>query len=141
MSWRISAFAVVVGLALLTQMGACAQSDPLAQNSGTGGTAGAGPSCVPSDAGSDSEPPATFATVREIVRFKCSGSGCHNEREPYLLDDEHLYTTLTTYRSQGCENNLLVTPCDPQKSAIYRVQAVGGCGTSANVTCLCTHAS
>ena len=68
-------------------------------------------------------------TVREIVRFKCSGSGCHNEREPYLLDDEHLYTTLTTYRSQGCENNLLVTPCDPQKSAIYRVQSVGGCGT------------
>jgi hypothetical protein len=67
-------------------------------------------------------PYANFAAIRDIVSFKCGGSGCHGEREPRLVDDAKLYSTLTTYVSQRCGNRLLVKPGSPQESAFYLAQ-------------------
>ncbi|HMI88620.1 MAG TPA: hypothetical protein VK550_31290 [Polyangiaceae bacterium] len=81
------------------------------------------------DAGGGS-PYANFAAIRDIVAFKCGGSGCHSgEKEPRLVDDAKLYATLTTYVSQRCGNRLLVKPGSPQESAFYLAQN-GICGTT-----------
>ena len=68
-------------------------------------------------------PYANFAAIREIVLFKCGGAGCHSgEREPRLVDEAKLYSTLTTYVSQRCGNRVLVKPGSPQESAFYLAQ-------------------
>ena len=88
----------------------------------TGGAAGA-------DSGGGS-PYANFATVREIVLFKCGGAGCHSgEREPRLVDEAKLYSTLTTYVSPRCSSRVLVKPGSPEESAFYLAQK-GLCGTN-----------
>jgi len=75
-------------------------------------------------------PYANFAAIREIVTFKCGGAGCHTgEREPRLVDEAKLYSTLTTYVSQRCGNRLLVKPGSPEESAFYLAQK-GLCGTN-----------
>jgi len=85
------------------------------------------------DSGADSgggSPYANFATIREIVLFKCGGAGCHSgEREPRLVDEAALYSTLTTYVAQRCGNRLLVKPGSPEESAYYLAQK-GLCGTN-----------
>jgi len=74
-------------------------------------------------------PYANFAAIRDIVTFKCGGAGCHSgEREPRLVDEPKLYSTLTTYVSLRCGNRLLVKPGSPQESAFYLAQH-GRCGT------------
>lgn len=88
----------------------------------TGGASGA-------DSGGGS-PYANFAAIREIVSFKCGGAGCHSgEREPRLVDEAKLYSTLTSYVSQRCGNRLLVKPGSPEESAFYLAQK-GLCGTT-----------
>jgi hypothetical protein len=75
-------------------------------------------------------PYANFAAIRDIVTFKCGGAGCHSgEREPRLVDEAKLYTTLTTYVAQRCGNRLLVKPGAPEESAFYLAQHAL-CGTN-----------
>ena len=75
-------------------------------------------------------PYANFATIRDIVLFKCGGAGCHSgEREPRLVDEAKLYSTLTTYVAPRCGNRLLVKPGSPEESAFYLAQN-GLCGTN-----------
>jgi len=71
---------------------------------------------------------ATWANVRDVVDT-CSGSDCHESREPLMvgsgapLSDAALYTKLTTYKPVKCGSRVMVAPCAPTDSAFYRAQA------------------
>lgn len=128
--------------------GACVSSVPLSITGETGGSTGsggsgsgtggqAGQNCVNSTGGTGavgagaggSPQNATFATVGQIVMYKCGGSSCHNSgtQNPSLANDSTLYTTLTTAKAPDCMNYSLVNPGSPDQSALYLVLA-GACG-------------
>jgi hypothetical protein len=71
---------------------------------------------------------ATWANVRDVVTT-CSGSDCHETREPLMigptgdLSDAALYTKLTTFVAPLCGGRRLVKPCAPDDSAFTRAQA------------------
>jgi hypothetical protein len=127
---------------------AAADAGPSADASGVGGAGGKAGADGGTTSGRDAQdgsaeagdafsadsgggsPYANFATIREIVLFKCGGAGCHSgEREPRLVDEAKLYSTLTTYVAQRCGNRLLVKPGSPDESAFYLAQK-GLCGTN-----------
>ena len=70
---------------------------------------------------------ATWANVRDVVNT-CSGSDCHESREPIMigsptpLSDAELYTKLTTYVAPQCGGRRFVKPCAPDDSAFIRAQ-------------------
>ncbi|AUX43579.1 hypothetical protein SOCE26_050290 [Sorangium cellulosum] len=62
------------------------------------------------------------------MQANCADSSCHNgEAEPRLQDDDTLYTTLTTHVSVACGNIPVVTPGDPERSALVKL-IKGPCG-------------
>ena len=112
---RTSALLVVLG-----GVGACAGG--LDSNPGQGGSGG-GASCAATGGSAGS---ATFSDVKTVVGFYCGGSTCHNSGQtPNLFPDSDaaLYTTLTTYKVTKCGGRVLVKPCAPEDSAIYRAQS------------------
>lgn len=67
-------------------------------------------------------PPPTLDTLREVVQVRCALGGCHNgEVEPTLINDGQLYTNLTTSISNACGNLPIVSPGNPDGSAIVRI--------------------
>ena len=72
-----------------------------------------------------SSPYANFATMGQIVSYRCGGSSCHNSKAqpPWLVNDSTLYPSLTTGRAPDCMNLPLVTPGAPEQSAFYLVLA------------------
>ena len=94
-----------------------------------GGGAGGGGS---SSAGSNTGPApveASFATVRQVVvQAHCADASCHNgEVKPRLQDDATLHATLTSHISEACGNIPVVTPGNPQQSALVKLLK-GPCG-------------
>ncbi|WP_437587566.1 hypothetical protein [Sorangium sp. So ce1000] len=76
-----------------------------------------------------------------VVDAHCSDASCHNgEAKPTLQDDETLYTTLTTHISAGCGNLPVVTPGDPERSALVKL-IKGPCGTVERMPRGCNPAS
>jgi hypothetical protein len=127
----VRAFAV---LAVLASSGCAMDGDAGRAPSGdpdTGGRASSdGAEGGISDSADGNSQYANFATMSEIVTYRCGGSGCHGgETQPTMvgLDDGKLYSTLTTYVSKLCGNRLLVKPGSPQSSAFYLAQS-GLCG-------------
>jgi hypothetical protein len=106
-------------------------------SSGASGTGGAAGACTGTPSTSDK---ATWANLREVVDINCAGADCHatGDREPFMigtagpLSDADLYNKLTTYQATKCNNRVLVKPCDPDGSALYRAQA-GTCEGTAGV--------
>jgi len=109
------------------------------------------PACVP--AGGSTTPPATMATVREMVKGggptgaidTCVSAPCHDvngfappppRMNLVLRDDANLYKTLTTYISQGCGNMPLVNPGKPDQSAL--IMALKGTGCTFRMPLGCT---
>jgi hypothetical protein len=72
---------------------------------------------------------ASFATVRQVVvQAHCADASCHNgEVKPRLQDDATLHTTLTTHISKACGNIPVVTPGNPEQSALVKL-IKGPCG-------------
>lgn len=98
---------------------------------GAGGVAAGGAAGV-SSAGSNAEPSqveASFATVRQVVvQAHCADASCHNgEVKPRLQDDATLHATLTSHISEACGNIPVVTPGNPQQSALIKLLK-GPCG-------------
>ncbi|WP_437680043.1 hypothetical protein [Sorangium sp. So ce131] len=100
---------------------------------GTGGATSAS-SSASGTGGGGSQIEASFATVRQVfVGAHCADSSCHNgEAKPTLQDstmqdDDTLYTILTTYVSEACGNIPIVTPGDPERSALVKILN-GPCG-------------
>jgi hypothetical protein len=145
-------FAPLLALALLGPVfGACVSSSPLSITGDTGGSTGsgstgtggagsgaggqAGAACVNGTGGAavvgagGSSQYANFATIGQIVNYKCGGSSCHNSgtQAPTLVNDSTLYSTLTTAKAPDCMNYSLVNPGSPEQSALYLVLA-GPCG-------------
>jgi len=127
-------------VAMLVPLAACPAGGELPPT-GTGGTSGTG---VVSCAGSSGTSTlATWANVRDVVDNTCAGADCHETREPLMigsgapLSDTALYTKLTTYVAPMCGGRMLVKPCAPEDSALYRAQhattrcegIAGGLGT------------
>ena len=138
-----------LGFSLLLAVGACVPaSDPVGGGSGGKGSGGSGSGgsgsggsgsggagsggsgsggLSGSGSGGADTPPATFATVSQVVGFYCGGPGCHGGGDTppniYGVSDAQLYTTLTTFTSTMCGNRLLVKAGAPQDSAFYRAQA------------------
>jgi hypothetical protein len=107
-------FAVV---AMLVPLAACPAGGELPDGGGTVSCGGA----------SGTSTLATWANVRDVVST-CSGSDCHESREPVMigsptpLTDAALYTKLTTYVAPQCGGRKLVKPCAPDDSAFSRAQ-------------------
>jgi hypothetical protein len=96
----------------------------------TGGVGGAGSSAGGSGG---SNIPATFDTLKFVlqgtnppcVASDCHGSGTHHPLT--LAVNDQLYTTLTTHVSMRCGSIPLVTPGNPQQSALVAILK-GPCG-------------
>jgi len=89
--------------------------------SNTGGsTVGGGPAAGGSIA-------AAYSTVTTIINEPCGSASCHNgETEPHMswmspADDEPLYATLTTATSSLCGGIPLITPGQPESSALLKI--------------------
>ncbi|WP_437324758.1 hypothetical protein [Sorangium sp. So ce381] len=97
-----------------------------------GATASSSTSAGTGGGGSAVDP--TFETVREVVaQAGCSTASCHNgEAKPTLVDDNTLYTTLTTHISEACGDIPLVTPGEPEQSALVKILK-GPCGDIARM--------
>jgi Fe-S-cluster containining protein len=82
-----------------------------------------------STAADDAVIPATFATLRFVLTGTmppCNAADCHGPGGPNRLqypvrDPERLYEVLTHHVSVDCGNIPVVTPGDPQKSALMKV--------------------
>jgi hypothetical protein len=72
---------------------------------------------------------ASFATVRQVVvQAHCADASCHNgEAKPRLQDDATLHATLTSHISEACGHIPVVTPGDPEQSALVKLLK-GPCG-------------
>ncbi|SRR6266545_3705655 len=119
---RTFAFLVVLG-----GLGACAGD--LGQNAGQGGSSGqsgaSGAASCGSAATGGGSGTATWSDLKTVVGFYCGGTGCHNNGQtPNLFpnDDATLYRTLTEYKVTKCGGRVLVKPCAPEDSALYRAQ-------------------
>ncbi|WP_437544686.1 hypothetical protein WME97_36505 [Sorangium sp. So ce367] len=153
MKLRLSNFAAAAILTLLSALSGCSDDGSTGSSeagttttsnaSGSGGqgsggdgaggaTASSSTSAGTGGGGSAVEP--TFETVRAVVaQTGCSDASCHNgEAEPRLLDDETLYATLTTHISEACGDIPLVTPGEPEQSALVKILK-GPCGDIARM--------
>jgi hypothetical protein len=94
-------------------------SGGVSQGGTSGGAAGTGAPGVE----------ASFATVRQVVvQAHCADASCHNgEVKPRLQDDATLHATLTTHVSKACGNIPVVTPGNPEQSALVKL-IKGPCG-------------
>ncbi len=110
--------------------------------------------CVPN--GGTTTPPATFATVRQVVQGggptgaidTCVLAPCHDvggfappppAQNLVLRDDANLYHTLTTYVSAGCGNVPLVNPGKPDQSALVRALTGTNCKYKMPLGCTDEH--
>jgi hypothetical protein len=110
------------------------------------------PACVPN--GGTTTPPATFATVKDVLKGggptgaidSCVSAPCHdlNGAAPppprmnlVLRDDANLYHTMTTYISTGCGGVPLVNPGKPDQSALIMVLN-GTCMNTFRMPLACT---
>lgn len=87
--------------------------------------------------------PATFATLKLVLGggggiMPCSAAPCHGVNgmappaRPLELppnDDQRLYANLTAYVSKACNDTKLVTPGNPQQSALVTILE-GPCGAT-----------
>ncbi len=77
--------------------------------------------------------PATFETVKFVLQGTnppCVASDCHGSGTHHALSlavDDQLHSTLTTHVSAACGDLPLVTPGDPQQSALLSILR-GPCG-------------
>lgn len=93
---------------------------------GGAGTGGAKEFGLPSGGSSDPGD-ASFELVRYMVDLGCSATICHGGCLDFvLLDDSLLYDKLMNTVVPECENNPLITPGQPEASALYRLIS-GGC--------------
>lgn len=99
--------------------GAGVSSGGVAGGGSSSGGSGAGPALVE----------ASFATVRQVVvQAHCADASCHNgEVKPRLQDDATLHATLTSHISVACGNIPVVTPGNPEQSALVKLLK-GPCG-------------
>jgi hypothetical protein len=97
---------------------------------GSGGTSAAGAGTGGGDA-----VPATFNTVKEMIRLTpCTGGTCHGvEFVPlhWTADDPMLYEIVTTHVTKNCGK--LVNVANPADSALVKV-LLGSCGVAPNIT-------
>lgn len=90
---------------------------------GTAGAAGTVAAAGATGMGGAASALAQYATIREIITFKCGGAGCHSgEMAPRLVDDDQLSGTLRSFVAQRCGNRPLVVPGSPEGSAFYLAQ-------------------
>jgi len=74
--------------------------------------------------------PPTFETLKYVIsQVPCLGAGCHNDPvNPLDLQlTDQLYTNLTTRISESCGNIPVVTPFEPEQSALVKILK-GPCG-------------
>lgn len=126
--------------------GISAASAGMASTAGVsaGGAAGRSTAGVGSTAGTSgtgSAIPATFETVKLVLGgggaiMPCAAAPCHGVNgmappgkplELPPMNDQQLYTNLTTYVSKACNNTKLVTPGNPSQSALIKIIS-GPCG-------------
>jgi hypothetical protein len=102
--------------------GGSAGEPSAAGSGGAGATAG--------DSGGGNTVDATFDTLKFVVeQAPCFGAGCHNDDQNRLdlrLDAE-LYTRITTLVSANCGDIPIVTPGNPEASALVKILK-GPCG-------------
>ena len=98
-------------------------------STGMGGASTGGGSTAGSTTGGNTIPP-TFETLKYVISaVPCFGAGCHNDPvNPLDLQlTDQLYTNLTTRISESCGNIPVVTPLDPEQSALVMLLK-GPCG-------------
>lgn len=100
---------------------------------GQSGAGGAGGSSGSGVGGSIPPPTPTFDTLKFVLGATmppCVASDCHGGTHmelPLLVVNDQLYTELTTHVSVACGNIPLVTPSNPEQSALVKILK-GPCG-------------
>lgn len=103
---------------------------------GAGGSNTGGSSPVGAG-GSASTIEASFETLKLVItRSTCTDASCHNgEAQPTLtrqMTDDELYETMISYVSEACGDIPLVTPGNPEQSALIKILK-GPCGEIARM--------
>lgn len=118
-------------------------TDPGPEGPMAGAAAGApgAPPAMSGTPGADSTNtvPATFETVQLIINeTPCFGAGCHNDdQNPLdLRGDDQLHARLTSHISENCGGLPIISPGDPQGSALPKLLR-GPCGPTARMPIGC----
>lgn len=100
-------------------------------SSGSGGASGGAGGNVAACGGAPGST-ANWPAVRDLVQGLCAGADCHENgnREPFMIgvDEQILYSTLTTHKVTKCGDRVLVKPCAPDESSFYLAQQENACG-------------
>jgi len=144
---RFRCLQAALSLSVLSALGCAGGLDPGISNNPP-------PACVPD--GKTTTPPATFATVKQMLMGggptgaidTCVSAPCHDvggfappppKQNLVLRDDANLYKTLTTYVSEGCGNVPMVNPGKPDQSALVRALNGTGCTFKMPLGCMNEH--
>lgn len=106
--------------------GGSPETGGMTSGGGADATAGGGAGGA-STGGAISQDPVSFQTITQIMTRNCTVSSCHRPgRNPSFTNASTLHNTLMTFNEAAC-NTPLVTPGDPDRSAVLSI-VEGECG-------------